>query len=157
MYLNCKGNCKDLLFLEIWIQLMMLMKLTYEKERGVLAMTVLDHSDYNIEIEKLNYILNYLKDYNDSIITQKSRIDKEVDYGVRHYNSDNAEQFNELIINTTLQDSLNQKIKNLNKSLLKPYFARVDFNEDGDKALQKLYIGKMSLVRDEDHEPYHPL
>ena len=90
-------------------------------------MTVLNHPDYDIELEKLIYILDYMRRYNDRITSQKSRIDKEVDYGVKHYNSDNAEQFNELIINTTLQDNLNQKMKNLYKSLSKPYFARVDF------------------------------
>jgi DNA helicase II / ATP-dependent DNA helicase PcrA len=115
-------------------------------------MTALNHPDYKTEYEKLKYVLDYMKKYNDRVTSQKSRIDKEVDYGKRHYNSDNAEQFNELIINTTLQDNLNQKMKNLNKSLLKPYFARVDFKEEENKALQTLYIGKLSLLR-EDNEP----
>lgn len=116
-------------------------------------MTALNHPDYDIEYEKLGYILDYMKKYNDRITNEKSRIDQEVDYGKKHYNSDNAEQFNDLIINTTLQDNLNQKMKNLNKSLLKPYFARVDYSEDGVKALQSLYIGKLSLLREEDNDP----
>lgn len=116
-------------------------------------MTALNHPDYSMEYEKLRYILDYVKRYNDRITNQKNRIDKEVDYGKRHYNSDNAEQFNELIINTTLQDNLNQKMKNLNKSLLKPYFSRVDFKEKGSNSLQNLYIGKLSLLREEDNEP----
>jgi DNA helicase II / ATP-dependent DNA helicase PcrA len=116
-------------------------------------MTALNHPDYSTEFGKLNYILDYMKRYNDRVTSQKNRIDKEVDYGKRHYNSDNAEQFNELIINTTLQDNLNQKMKNLNKSLSKPYFARVDFKEDNVKEIQNLYIGKLSLLREEDNEP----
>lgn len=116
-------------------------------------MTALNHPDYGMEYEKLGYILDYMKKYNDRISKEKSRIDQEVDYGKKHYNSDNAEQFNDLIINTTLQDNLNQKMKNLNKSLLKPYFARVDYSEDGANALQSLYIGKLSLLREEDNEP----
>jgi DNA helicase II / ATP-dependent DNA helicase PcrA len=116
-------------------------------------MTALNHPDYDMEYERLGYILEYMKKYNDRITNEKSRIDQEVDYGKKHYNSDNAEQFNDLIINTTLQDNLNQKMKNLNKSLLKPYFARVDYYEDGVKALQSLYIGKLSLLREEDNEP----
>jgi DNA helicase-2/ATP-dependent DNA helicase PcrA len=116
-------------------------------------MSELRHPDYSSEAEKLEYILNYMKRYNKRVTDEKSRIDKEVDYGVRHYNSDNAEQFNDLIINSTILDNLNQKAKNLSKSLLKPYFARVDFKEEENKVLQKLYIGKVSLLRDEDNEP----
>jgi DNA helicase-2/ATP-dependent DNA helicase PcrA len=32
----------------------------------------------------------------------------------------------------------------------KPYFARIDFAEKEKKDAEKLYIGKMSLIRDED-------
>jgi DNA helicase-2/ATP-dependent DNA helicase PcrA len=110
------------------------------------------HPDYKIEEDYLNYTLGYVKSYHERIFTEKLRIDKEVDYGVRHYNSDNAEQFNDLIINTTLQDNLSQKVKNLNLSLLKPYFARVDFIEAPNKKHQVLYIGKISLLRDEDQK-----
>jgi DNA helicase II / ATP-dependent DNA helicase PcrA len=116
-------------------------------------MTALTHPDYDIELEKLNYTLDYMKRYNDRITSHKSRIDKEVEYSISHYNSDNAEQFNELIINTTLQENLNQKMKNLDKSLSKPYFARVDFKEEGSKSRQNFYIGKVSLLREEDNEP----
>jgi DNA helicase-2/ATP-dependent DNA helicase PcrA len=116
-------------------------------------MSALKHPEYNEELDKLEYILNYMKRYNERIMNEKNRIDKEVDYGVRHYNSDNAEQFNELLINSTLQDNLNQKTKNLEKSLIKPYFARVDFREGESKVLQNFYIGKVSLLREEDNEP----
>jgi DNA helicase-2/ATP-dependent DNA helicase PcrA len=115
-------------------------------------MSALKHPEYNMELEKLEYILDYMKRYNQRIISEKSRIDKEVEYSITHYNSDNAEQFNELIINSTIQDNLNQKAKNLSKSLLKPYFARVDFKEEDSKNSQNLYIGKVSLLR-EDNEP----
>lgn len=115
-------------------------------------MSALNHPDYNNELEKLSYTLKYIRGYNENVETQKSRIDKDVEYSIQHYNSDNAEQYNELIINSTLQDSLSQRLKNLNKSMVKPYFARVDFIEEGNAKLQKLYIGKISLLRDEDHE-----
>ncbi|WP_139902670.1 RNA polymerase recycling motor HelD [Clostridium thermarum] len=116
-------------------------------------MTASVHPEYSIEVERLKYILNYMKAYNEQIIKQKSKIDKDVEYSITHYNSDNAEQFNELMINTTMQENLNQRVKNLSKSLLKPYFARVDFREAGNETVQKLYIGKISLLKDEDNEP----
>ena len=116
-------------------------------------MSVLEHPDYNEELERLSYTLKYLKSYNSKIQSKKAKIDREVDYSVRHYNSDNAEQFNELLINTAFQDTLSQKLKNLKRSLVKPYFARVDFLEKDNSKIQNLYIGKISLLRNTDHEP----
>ncbi|MBU3146069.1 RNA polymerase recycling motor HelD [Clostridium sp. CF012] len=115
-------------------------------------MPAYNHANYNEELEKLDYIKNYLRNYNEKISGHKLKIDKEVDYGKSHYNSDNAEQFNELIINTALQDSMSKKLKDVTKGLSKPYFARVDFNEENSNKQGKYYIGKMSLMREEDHE-----
>lgn len=114
-------------------------------------MSAINHPDYETEVSRLNYTIGYLSNYNQHIINEKSRIDKDVDYGLKHYNSDNAEQFNDLVINKVLQDSLSQKMKNIEKSLLKPYFARVDFIETKDK-IQNLYIGKISLLKEDNHE-----
>jgi len=115
-------------------------------------MPACNHANYNEELEKLDYTKNYLRNYNEKISGHKLKIDKEVDYGKSHYNSDNAEQFNELVINTALQDSMSKKLKDVTKSLSKPYFARVDFNEENSNKQKKYYIGKMSLMREEDHE-----
>jgi DNA helicase-2/ATP-dependent DNA helicase PcrA len=115
-------------------------------------MSALNHPDYNDELKNLSYTLKYINGYNEKVQKEKSKIDKEVEYSIRHYNSDNAEQYNELLINSTLQESLEQRLKNLNKSMVKPYFARVDFIEDGTDIVQKLYIGKISLLRNEDQE-----
>lgn len=115
-------------------------------------MPAYDHPNYKEEINKLTYTTNYLRTYNEKILGQKLRIDKEVDYSKSHYNSDNAEQFNELVINTAIQDSMHKKLTDVSKSLAKPYFARVDFIEENNKKLGKYYIGKMSLMREEDNE-----
>lgn len=115
-------------------------------------MSAYSHPEYNTEIERLAYTLEYLKNYNENVLREKLRIDKEVEYGLSHYNSDNAEQFNELVINKNINEALSQRLKNLDKSLSKPYFARVDFVEEGTKNKQNLYIGKVSLMRDCDQE-----
>jgi DNA helicase II / ATP-dependent DNA helicase PcrA len=115
-------------------------------------MSALNHPDYEAELEKLDYTIQYVKNYNSRILSEKARIDKEVDYGIKHYNSDNAEQFNDLVINKTLQDNMRQKLISLERATTKPYFSRVDFTEkEGLK--QNLYIGKMAVTRYEDNEP----
>ena len=125
---------------------------TGNKESEVLLMTALNHRDYNNELENLHTVMDYLKAYREKILKQKLRIDKDVDYGIRHFNSDNAEQFNELIINTSIQESILEKLKTADKSLSKPYFARVDFKEEQKSKLEEIYIGKMSLMREENQE-----
>ncbi|MCM0649897.1 AAA family ATPase [Clostridium swellfunianum] len=115
-------------------------------------MSALNHPDYDTELEKLKYTVEYVKNYNSHILNEKARIDREVDYGIKHYNSDNAEQFNDLIINTVLQDNMKQKLKSLERACTKPYFSRVDFTETGSTK-QSLYIGKMSITRNADNEP----
>lgn len=105
-----------------------------------------------MELEKLDYTVDYIKNYNQSISLEKSRLDKEVDYGIKHYNSDNAEQFNDLILNTTLINNIKQKLNSLERSCTKPYFARVDFTENNNLK-QSLYIGKIGILRTDDNEP----
>ena len=113
-------------------------------------MSALNHPDYEKEIDYLSNTLAYLKDYTGNILKAKGSIDSKVDYAVKHFNSDNAEQFNELIINTALQQNMNDKLKNLYKSLSKPYFARVDFKENKEDIIKQLYVGKVSLIKDKD-------
>jgi DNA helicase II / ATP-dependent DNA helicase PcrA len=110
------------------------------------------HPAFEEEVNRLTYTVDYLKTYKDKIVNEKGKIDKAVDYSVSHFNSDNAEQFNELLINSSLQESLGERLKHLTKSIDKPYFARVDFLEAKDTLLKKLYIGKMSVMRDTDQE-----
>ncbi|HEY5561364.1 MAG TPA: RNA polymerase recycling motor HelD [Clostridiaceae bacterium] len=115
-------------------------------------MPAIKHPAYKEEAIKLANTTDYLKVYNQKVIDEKYNIDRAVDYSVSHFNSDNAEQFNELLINTNLQYSLEGRLKNLLKSIDKPYFARVDFIENGETSFKKLYIGKISLMRDKDQE-----
>ena len=42
----------------------------------------------------------------------------------------------------------NTKIKNLEKSLLSPYFARIDFKADDENEMKKLYIGKTNVFNE---------
>jgi len=111
-----------------------------------------DHPDYAEEMAKAEACLRFLETYGDSITEQKQSIDKRVDYALSHFNSDNTEQFNDLTLNLMNQDYLGQKVKDVARAKQKPYFARVDFTAGGEALLQKLYIGKMTLMRDDTLE-----
>lgn len=115
-------------------------------------MSALNHPDYENESKRLSLTIDYLKHFDEIINKRKKQIDEYLDYSKTHYNSDNSEQFNELIINETLQGSMESRLKNISKSLNKPYFARVDFREDGANKLGRYYIGKMSLLNEDTEE-----
>ncbi len=112
-----------------------------------------NHPDLTEELNRLDFTLNFLKKYQEHISKEKKRLDKEVESGIKHFSSDNSQQYIELTINTTLQSGVSQQLLNIEKSLSKPYFARVDFAEKGALEKEKLYIGKMSLMNEEhNHE-----
>ena len=110
------------------------------------------HAEFQEELDWLNYTLDYLKIYNNTILNQKNEVDYAVDYSISHYNSDNAEQFNELILNSSIQEDLKRKIKSTKMSLDKPYFARIDFTPNDTKTKDRYYIGKMSLYKEDTDE-----
>lgn len=115
-------------------------------------MAAVKHPDYREEAERLAYTLEYVNKSLEDTATKKENIDNEVTRLKKHFNSDNSQDYIGLIINTQLQDSITLKYKNLQEAKHKPYFARLDFRENGKETEEKLYIGKMSLSRDEDQE-----
>jgi len=115
-------------------------------------MSKINHPDYKEELERCNYTVGYVKKALESAVGQKSKVDNDLDRIKKHYNSDNMQDYIDLMVNSTLYDSLTLKIRNLNAAKSKPYFARVDFKEKGKNTVEKLYIGKMSLSREEDQE-----
>lgn len=111
-----------------------------------------NHPDYKAELEHSRYILGYVEKSLETTIAKKQKIDSDVDRMKKHFNSDNSQNYIDLMVNTTLQDSLTIRLKNLIAARSKPYFARIDFREDGKEKAEQLYIGKMSLMRDEDQK-----
>lgn len=115
-------------------------------------MSAFEHPDYKNELKRLEKTVGVLNNLNETIENEKALIDKSVEYSKAHYNADNTEQFNELVLNENRQFSLKSKLKNLKTSLDKPYFARVDFKEDLSSKVDNIYIGKMSLLDKETNE-----
>jgi len=115
-------------------------------------MSAKNHPDYHEELERCNYTLRYINSTLEETIVKKQNLDKQIERLKKHYNSDNSQDYIDLIINTTLQGSMDLRLRNLSAARSKPYFARIDFTEEGKSVPEKLYIGKMCLMRDEDQE-----
>lgn len=114
-------------------------------------MPLKDNPDYENEEGRLKYTIEYLYSYYNRIASKKKRLDNELESNTKHYNSDNSQQYIDLIIGTTLKSGVDKKVSDIEKIKNKPYFARVDFTEQGAREMEKLYIGKMSLIREEDN------
>ncbi|WP_234124698.1 RNA polymerase recycling motor HelD [Clostridium hydrogenum] len=108
---------------------------------------LIKHPDYDYELKRVNYTIKYLKEYNKIISEQKKALDSQIDAQLKHFDPDNKEQFTQVTLSTSIRDSFHQKMQGAERSILKPYFARVDFNEVNSN-LQKIYIGKMSLLNE---------
>ncbi len=116
-------------------------------------MAVRNDPVYLSEQENLIYTLDLVEKNLNESLERKEKIDKEVDRLLRTGSSDSSLDYVDLSTNKLLQGAFTLKIRNLLEARKKPYFARIDFKEDGAKEKEVLYIGKMCLIRDEDMKP----
>jgi DNA helicase-2/ATP-dependent DNA helicase PcrA len=110
------------------------------------------HPDYHQEQNRLDHTI---QDINQTILSQmgkKAEVDQTIQKTMMHFDSADSENYITMMINTMFQDRMGQRLKNLASSRKKPYFARIDFCEDGTGHMEKVYIGKTSLIREEDQE-----
>lgn len=110
-----------------------------------------NHPAYAEELERCNSTLEYVEKALISTTVRKERVDGDLERVRKHFNSENSQDYIDMIINSTLKGNIDVKLRNLITARSKPYFARIDFSE-GPAKTEKLYIGKMSLVRDEDQQ-----
>jgi DNA helicase II / ATP-dependent DNA helicase PcrA len=110
------------------------------------------HPAYREELERCSNTLEYVEKSLANASDKKERIDKDLDFIRKHYNPHSSTDYTNLMVNTLLHDTLGLKLRNLKAAVGKPYFARVDFKEKEDPEREKLYIGKMSLAREEDQQ-----
>lgn len=115
-------------------------------------MPAINHPSYAEELEHCRYTLGYVEKSLETITARKERVDSNLDRVRRHFNAENSQDYIDIIVNSTLQGSMDIKLRNLLTARSRPYFARIDFQEESRPAAEKLYIGKMSLIREEDQK-----
>lgn len=109
--------------------------------------------DFDFEKGRLAYTIHYMQEIlrqsDANIQASQEKIStalKNVEY------LDSSDSFLNVLTNARFFDlALNEK-EALEKVLGKPYFARIDFERDGEKR-ELLYIGKTSLFNRETHDP----
>ena len=111
-----------------------------------------DHIAYKEEHKRLKDTLGYVEETFENMLKQKDKLDEETTEGKKNTSDDSSQYYIDFMINNMFKDSIKLKLRNLETARNKPYFSRIDFKEDGKEALEKIYIGKMCLMREEDHE-----
>lgn len=106
------------------------------------------HPDYKNELKRLNYTLEYVDKSYEKTLSDKKTVDEKISSSRRQLGADNSQSYIDLMVNSVFQDSIKLKIKGLEDAKNKPYFARIDFRENDKKDTEKIYIGKMSLMKD---------
>lgn len=104
------------------------------------------------ELKRCEYTLGYVDISLENTLKKKGRVDSDLEKVRKHFNAENSQDYIDIIVNSLLHGAMDVKVKNLIAAKSKPYFARIDFIENGRKESEKLYIGKMSLIRDEDQK-----
>jgi DNA helicase-2/ATP-dependent DNA helicase PcrA len=115
-------------------------------------MSAKNHPAFKEEAERCRYTVELVKRTLESSVEKKKSLDTRVESLFKHYSSDSSQDYIDLLINTTLQEGMAIKIRKLADAVNQPYFARIDFKEDSKETTDKLYIGKVSLSREEDQE-----
>lgn len=102
------------------------------------------------ELARLEYTLKYLEENFAEMLERKNYVDQEVSGAKKRYFDGDA--YNQLLVNAVLQTSLTLRLRNIEAARSKPYFARIDFQEDQKDQSEALYLGKLSLARVEDQK-----
>ena len=124
-----------------------------------------NHDKYTEEIKYLNEIINLLKyklEYETSNL-EDQRVDliesrREMWENTTHSSadfdklSDLNQYLSALQAQTFTYTELAKRISKYEKMLDSPYFARIDFTEEGYDDTEKIYIGLFNLMDDETHE-----
>jgi DNA helicase-2/ATP-dependent DNA helicase PcrA len=111
-----------------------------------------DHPAYHEEAKHLEYTLNYVEKSIANAASRRKRVGQEVAQRDPRYLDRNSQEFIDLMVNSQILSGTDLKLRNLETSRQKPYFARIDFHENGKSEKEELYIGKMCLTRDEDQK-----
>lgn len=111
-------------------------------------MSLKKHSDYKKEEKRLKDTVEYIEDVIESSDRNKNLHKKEIkDAYLSLDPTESSQSYVSIMLHTRLLDELENNYDRLLKAIEKPYFARIDFQEEGKSIIEKFYIGKMSLQR----------
>lgn len=112
------------------------------------------HPDFEFEAQRLEETRSHIEHtitavedyrikYKDNIKSAMSNLDYQ----------ESSTNYIEVLMNTQFVEIADRNYDQLLRARKKPYFARIDFKQDGSEHTEKLYIGKTSLLKDGTFTP----
>lgn len=121
------------------------------ERRAVMSIDM--HPDYPAEKLRLQETMTYIENVILAIEESRSSFKDEIKDAYMSLDpSDSSLSYMSIMLNTKLLDQLEKNYRNYKNVRRKPYFARIDIQQKGEKQPEKLYIGKASLFN-KDMEP----
>ena len=113
-----------------------------------------NHPDFNVEVDRLELTKEYIHKTLDSTEEYRSLYKDNIkDAMVNLDYLDSSQSYISVLINTKFIEMADRNFESLSRAQNKPYFARIDFKQEGSNSIDKLYIGKTSLFKAEDRVP----
>ncbi|WMJ75972.1 MULTISPECIES: RNA polymerase recycling motor HelD [unclassified Sedimentibacter] len=111
-------------------------------------MALENHKDYSLEKKRLKETVEYIENIIGASQQNKDLYKNEIKDAYANLDpTDSSLSYVSIMLHTRLLDELELNFDRLEKSKEKPYFARIDFREDGKENIEKFYVGKLSLLR----------
>jgi DNA helicase-2/ATP-dependent DNA helicase PcrA len=104
-------------------------------------------NEENLEKERLKNTLEIIRENIKGYEAKQKEINTETQDLYDHYHSDNPELHNQLLVSLDLKNQIDRTLVRNLKALYKPYFGRIDYNEEKDSHLYSLYIGKNGISK----------
>ncbi|TCT17116.1 DNA helicase-2/ATP-dependent DNA helicase PcrA [Natranaerovirga pectinivora] len=108
---------------------------------------------YQEERERLEYTIDYLIQNINATEDYKNNFKSNIKEAYENLDpQDSSQSYINIIINSNLLETAIKNYTSYKKAVKKPYFARIDIKSEASDELEKLYIGKTSLFK-EDNSP----
>lgn len=109
-------------------------------------MSIKNHKDYKIEIDRLEETKEYLENTIGTVVENRIKFNEEIKDAYIHLDFlDSSLSYSSIMLNSKLLDNLEKNFELLLHARKKPYFARMDIQQNDKEHYEKLYIGKVSL------------
>jgi DNA helicase-2/ATP-dependent DNA helicase PcrA len=117
-------------------------------------MSLKEHQDYNKEIDRLKYTVNYVENAINAAKESKKRLRADIKEAFVDLDpTDSSLSYVRILTNAKFLDMIEKNYDGLVRAQKKPYFCRIDFRMEDTSKPSELYIGKTSLYRVEDEAP----
>jgi DNA helicase-2/ATP-dependent DNA helicase PcrA len=119
-----------------------------------MLMSLREHKDYPYEAKRLQTTVDYIDFVLGSTEQNKDAFKSNIRQAMEELDFlDSSQSYINILTNAKLMEMAEKSFRSLDRVRNKPYFCRIDFKPEGSDQADKIYIGKTSLFRHDNHQP----